>query len=137
MTGINDKLPQEEVTEQEVGVLTDKQKAELESTPANQLDIEQLVSDFNEVLTIRDRQQEVKENELTHAFMTVNQSITAINSKIDVMLEYFVDKGEFSLEEVTEKIKTKLEEATELQRKAIQDAIARQQEAMQKEASNA
>lgn len=135
MTGINEKLPQEEAEVAEVG-LTEDQVAELENTPANQLDIEKLVEDFNQVLTIRDKQQEIKENELTHAFMTVNQSITALNSKIDVMLEHLVDKGEFTIQDVTEKIKVKLEEATELQKKAIQEAIARQQEAIQKEASN-
>ena len=131
MTGINDKLPKEENMTEEVNT------QEFDPTaPDTQGEIESLVGYFNEALAFRDKQQEFKENELTHAFMTVNQSIAALNSKIDIALEHLIDKGELNMDDISAKMRVKLEEAAELQKKAIQEALAKQAELMEKEASN-
>lgn len=124
MTDINEKLPKEETPEEMIDL----------SQPATQAEIKSLVDDFNEAFAFRDQQTELKENEITHAFMTINQSIAALNAKIDIALEHIVDKGEMTVDGITNKMKEKLEAAMEMQKKAIEEALAKQKEFVEKEA---
>lgn len=118
MTGINDKK----------GTLTETEDTPNLDTPATLGDIQDIVNTFNQVLQARDQQDYDQQEDLTKAFMMINQAIAALNAKSEVISEHFIAKGELSEESVTEALKTKLEEAAKMQHEALEKAIKQQKE---------
>ena len=74
----------------------------------------QVYDDFNKVLTDRDRMTEQKENDLSHAFIMINQSLSALAAKLEAIEEALfasgTDKAAYK-----EAVKTKVEESIKKQ----------------------
>lgn len=136
MTGINEKktvTTTEEVTTEE----TTGKAPEAPYVTHEQL--EQLVVDFNKALQVRDQQNYMKEDDLTKAFMMINQAVAALNAKTEVVVEKLLDQGTLTREEVDTALTKKLEEAQRLQKEALEKALQAQKEAAElteKEVSN-
>ena len=88
---------------------------------------EKVYSDFNNALASREEEQKQKEQDLTQAIMMINQAISAVNSKIDSVIDHLSENG-LDKEKFEETVKTKMVEATEHQKKVYDAFIEKQKE---------